>query len=213
MKFTVKDTPSVLFCDNHLLVLVKPHGLLTQPSGTTRPNLEEWGKAYLKKKFDKPGAVFLEALHRLDKEVSGIVLFARTSKALTRLQESQREGKWRKKYWALIEGHFVKKEDLLEDHVIHGSFRAEKSEKGAYAALRYTVLKEELQTSLLDIELLTGRYHQIRLQLSSRGHPIVGDRTYGSQTPFAAHAIALTHYQLETVHPIGEKKIVFSMNG
>lgn len=209
MKFIVKETPEVLFCDNHLLVLVKPHGMLTQPSGTDRYSLEEWGKDYLKERFEKKGAVFLEALHRLDKEVSGIVLFARTSKALTRLHESQRQGKWRKRYRALVEGHFQEKEGRLEDKITHGSFRAEKDDKGVFAALLYKVVEEEKKMTLVDIELLTGRYHQIRIQMGSRGHPIVGDSKYGSKISFSQGAIALTHYELETVHPIGGERVIF----
>jgi 23S rRNA pseudouridine1911/1915/1917 synthase len=199
MKFIVKEKPEIILCDNHLLVLYKPHGMLTQPSGTEKYSLEEFGKHFLKEKFEKKGNVFLEAVHRLDAPVSGLVLFARTSKALSRLNESLRERTWKKTYLAMVEGHFSKKEDILEDKISHGPFRAEAGDQEC--TLTYKVLEEDKRCSLLEIELQTGRYHQIRYQLSKRGHPIVGDRKYGSQIPFEK-GIALSHVRLEIVHPV-----------
>lgn len=211
MKFIVKDTPEIIFLDNHLLVIDKPCGWLTQPSPECFESLETWGKKFLKEKFDKKGNVFLEAAHRLDKVASGIVLFARTSKALSRIQESLREGQWKKTYLALVEGHFAKKADVLEDFLTHDEFHATKSLHGKKAILSYKVLQESADQSLLEIDLQTGRYHQIRIQLSSRGHPIIGDHKYGSRTFFAKNGIALQHQSLEMIHPVTREKIVFEI--
>ena len=208
--------PEVLYIDSHLLVLNKPHGLLTQPTDRELSSLETWGKDYLKEKFNKPGNVFLEALFRLDRSASGIVVFARTSKAIGRLQESLREGKIKKSYLAWVEGHLQKNQDLLKDYLIHDSFRAiegnPKDPRSKEAALSYRVLKEKEDQSLLDIDLLTGRYHQIRFQFSKRGCPILGDRKYGSRCNFSRDAIALLHYRFQIPHPISQETLLFELS-
>lgn len=209
MKFIVKDTPEIIYLDNHLLAIDKPNGMLTQPSPDCFESLEVWGKAFLKKKFDKKGKVFLEACHRLDKVASGIVLFARTSKALSRIQESLREGQWKKSYLALVSGHFEKKEGILEDFLSHGEFQAKRDLNGKKAKLEYRVLEENDDSSLLEVVLETGRYHQIRIQLATRGHPIIGDKKYGSDRGFGTNAIALRHNSLEVIHPITKERLLF----
>lgn len=197
------DSEQVLYLDNHLLVVVKPAGLLTQPSPTSIDSLEERAKAYLKKHFDKPGAVYLHAVHRLDKPVSGIVLFARTSKALSRLQAQQRAREIRKIYFAKVDPIPKKKRGELRHKLHHGSHKAQVSKKGKEAVLTYEVMED----GWLRIELLTGRYHQIRAQLSAIGSPIVGDEKYGSCKQYYACAIALHHGEISFIHPVTKDPI------
>lgn len=195
----------VLYCDNHLLVLNKPAGLLSQPNDSDADSLESIGKHYLKKKFQKPGNVFLEAVHRLDKQASGIVLFARTSKALSRLNQTQREGHFQKKYLALAEGRLSNGE--LIDYLRHDSYRAVVDPNGKRCHLKYRALKNESDYTFLKIYLLTGRYHQIRAQFAIKGHPLLGDRKYGSK--FSHDIIFLHHSYLEFFHPVSKKNLVF----
>lgn len=195
----------IIYEDNHQLVLNKPAGLLTQPSGTAQNSLEFEAKNWIKHHFHKPGNVFLEAVHRLDKPVSGIVLFARTSKALSRLQASMRAKESQKLYVAVAEGEFAKPEETLTHYLIHDDFQARIAPDDPSAkkvVLHYRVLKQSEGQALLEIRLETGRYHQIRAQLSEIGHPIVGDFKYGSSIPYAEEAIALHHYRLQIPHPI-----------
>ncbi len=203
----------IIFEDNHLLVVNKPAGLLTQPSGTLQDNLEFQCKNWIKEKFNKPGQVFLEAVHRLDKPVSGIVLFARTSKALSRLNESMREKSFVKKYCALVEGILDPREGALEHYLLHDDFQATvvsaRTPEAKLSKLHYQTLKNNNLFSLVEITLETGRYHQIRAQLSATNHPIVGDKKYGSQVKFPPNTIALHHFYLEFLHPITKETLVF----
>jgi len=197
-----------LYLDNHLLALDKPPDLLTQGTKENPHSLEEEAKAFLKKKFNKPGAVFLHPVHRLDKPVSGIVLFARTSKALSRLNKAMRERKVRKIYHALIEGSLTPPEGELIHLLEHGSHRAIVG-RGKEAKLHYKTLEKRGNHSLIEVELATGRYHQIRAQLSTAGHPIVGDKKYGAASP--DKRINLTHYKMSVPHPVtGEIVEIFS---
>ncbi len=202
--------PFVIFFDNHLLVLYKPPGLLTQPTNEEMESLESWGKEWVKNYFQKPGNVFLHAIHRLDKGASGVVLFARTSKALSRLQKASREGSFKKTYFALVEGNLREREGECIDWLIHEEHRArrvsEAHKAGKKSHLKYRVLKEENPYTLLEVSLKTGRYHQIRVQLSARGCPIAGDQKYGSRLLLSTpQAIALHHGHLHATHPISGK--------
>ena len=148
----------IVFIDNHLLAADKPHNLLTQPSGTERDSLEAQAKLFIKNEFHKPGNVFLEAVHRIDRQACGIVLFARTSKALSRLTEQIRNGSCRKIYRALVTGRMPKDEGLLEDWLIHDDFKAVVASPGSdgakRATLRYRLLETRLDGhSLLEIQL------------------------------------------------------------
>lgn len=189
-----------IYCDNHLLVLNKPAGVATQP------DFHEWARTWVKNEFKKPGNVFLEPIHRLDKAVGGIVVFARTSKALSRLNEALRNKSMRKIYEAQVEGH-VDDEGVLEHYLVHGDFKAFVDPKGKKATLRYKCLKRDKTTSWVEIELETGRYHQIRAQFSAIGHPVVGDHKYGSQTK--QETIALHHKEMTLTHPTTGEKLVF----
>ncbi|MGD9873597.1 MAG: RluA family pseudouridine synthase [Kiritimatiellia bacterium] len=196
----------ILFSDNHLLAVSKPGGLLTQPSGTEQDSIEAQAKEWIKAEFKKPGAVFLEAVHRIDREVSGVVLFARTSKALSRMNEQMREKKVRKIYHALIEQPLPKNSGTLTHWLIHGDHRAlvgcETDQDAKEAILHYRVLGTARKLWLVEIQLETGRYHQIRAQLAAEGCPIAGDSKYGASRDFAENSIALHHRQLEVIHPV-----------
>ena len=190
---------NIQLCDNHVLVAIKPHEMATQP------DFVEVVKGYVKRKYNKPGNVFLEPIHRLDKPASGLVLFARTSKALSRLQEQMREREIEKIYHAWVEGAPPKPKGELRHLLIHGSHRAEISppgnKGGKEAILEYEVIKKEKHRSLLRIHLLTGRYHQIRAQFSAIGCPILGDKKYGSKLPWSP-GIALFAKELSFKHPV-----------
>lgn len=197
----------VLYEDNHILVVNKPSGLLSQPTEQESDSLETRVKTWIKEKYHKPGNVFVGVVHRLDKPVSGIVLFAKTSKALSRLNDSIRLHKMQKIYLAWVEGvpkekkgtliHFLKQGD-------HCSLLASSRDPDAkQAILHYEVIQESLNTALLQIILATGRYHQIRCQCAAMGHPIVGDIRYGAkQRTDGQEGIALHHTKLTFPHPI-----------
>lgn len=203
--------PEIIYEDNHLLVVNKPAGLLTQPSGTTQENLEDYCKEWIKTTYNKPGKVFLEAVHRLDKPVSGIVIFAKTSKALSRLNLSMRNKELKKIYCALVEGTLQAEEGTLEDYLVHEEFKSEvvsiNTPGAKLCRLHYKVLKHQGDVSLVEIQLETGRYHQIRAQLAAHGNPIVGDAKYKSHIPYAQNAIALHHSYIEFPHPTKEEII------
>ena len=192
-----------LYEDNHLLIVNKPAGLLTQPSGTEQDSLEARWKKWIKEKYHKPGNVFLEAIHRLDKPVSGIVVFAKTSKALSRLNQAERK----KVYTALLEKEPMEREETLKHHLVHDDFHARVDPSGKLAVLHYKMIGERR----VEIELETGRYHQIRAQFAAIGCPIVGDKRYGSSTAVAGGGIMLHHSGVELQHPItGERVRVVS---
>lgn len=206
MKFSVKDL-EVLYEDNHLLALNKPAGLLTQPNESAAPSLEDLAKDYIKKKYRKKGSVFLHPIHRLDKPVSGIVLFARTSKALSRLNSQMRARTIQKTYAAKVEGHLKKKSGELRHALTHRSHHAKvkKTAASKEAVLSYTVKKDYAHSTLLLITLHTGRYHQIRAQFSHIGHPILGDTKYGATQKNLR--LALHHTKLIFNHPITNESI------
>lgn len=203
----------VIFCDNHILVVSKPAGLSTQPHPGNDHNLTDQAKAWIKKKYDKPGNVYLEPVHRLDKPVSGLVLFARTSKALSRLQEMMRQKSISKTYFAWVEGTLPQSQGTLEHYLFHDEHRARivnASHRGAKnARLNYKLLEQLKNHSYVEIDLETGRYHQIRAQFSSIGCPIVGDGKYGSASPSSANKIALHHGRLKLNHPVTKEPLLF----
>lgn len=205
----------VLYFDNHMVVVNKPAGIPTQSE--EGDSVEKQARVWAKEKFAKTGDVFLYALHRLDKPVSGVLLLAKTSKALERLHESFRLRHMKKTYIALVEGCVKQGQGLLENYLVQGEFRSlittDKDPKGKLCRLSYKVLEMDSFYSLLEIDLETGRYHQIRSQLSHLGHPIVGDLKYGAK--FIAGRpghIALHHQRMEVPHPTTKKMLVFEAN-
>lgn len=204
-------SPQILYEDNHLLVVYKTGGMLTQPSGTEQNNLEDICKLWIKETYGKPGNVFLEAVHRLDKPVNGIVVFARTSKALSRLNSSIRQQKFHKVYHAVVEGIIQEPEGTLEHYLVHDEYQsrvvAKTTPQAKLCRLHYRLLRSNNLNSLLEIDLETGRYHQIRAQLAAVGHPIVGDTKYKSREVYLPNAIALLHSALKFPHPTLDKLI------
>jgi 23S rRNA pseudouridine1911/1915/1917 synthase len=201
-------TVSILYEDNHLLILDKPVGIPTQHHEGFMSSLEDEGKAYIREKYEKKGNIFLHAIFRLDTSASGIVVFAKTQKALSRLSLSIKNHAFEKEYEAIVNKAVPL--GLLSTYLMHGDHKAlivdPSNPQGKKAEL---VIKSlDLLTPgryLLRIQLLTGRYHQIRAQLSSIGAPILGDKKYGSTLFFKEKGIALHHISMSFPHPIGEK--------
>lgn len=205
------DPRDILYVDNHLLALNKPAGLVTQPSGAHEDSLEARAKEWVRLTYAKPGAVFLEAVHRIDRPVSGVVLFARTSKALSRLNESVREREVGKLYWAVVYGCPQPATARLEHWLVHDSHCARvvagPGHEARLAVLEYRLLRAAAGLALLEIDLQTGRYHQIRAQLAQAGYPVVGDTRYGARTALPGNAIALHHRELTVDHPVQHQPI------
>jgi 23S rRNA pseudouridine1911/1915/1917 synthase len=190
----------ILYEDNHLIAVYKPGGILTQGDETNDVNLMNEVKKYLKEKYKKPGNVFLGLLHRLDRPVSGIILFAKTSKGASRLSEQFRTHKVEKIYQALVLGRPKKDKGVLTDYLKKDEIKkkaiiAEKG-RGQLAELEFEVEKSNEKYSLLKIKLKTGRFHQIRAQLSNMGNPIIGDLKYDPSTPLPEKNIALSAVSL-----------------
>lgn len=182
----------VLYEDNHLIAVYKPSGVLTQPDKTGDEDLMVLVKKYLKEKYKKPGNVFLGLLHRLDRPVSGIVLFAKTSKGASRLSKQFRDGTIEKRYYAIVEGKFPKNRGELVNYLGKDTKRKKAvSGAGKRAELSYEVIKSNDKYSLLGILLGTGKFHQIRAQLSLAGFPILGDVKYGAKFSLPDKSIAL----------------------
>lgn len=197
--------PAVLYEDNHLLALNKPAGLITQGAAADKPSLFTLAKLYLKQQYRKPGNVYLGTVSRLDAAVSGVVLFARTSKAAGRLSEQFRLRTAEKIYWALVSGNPRPSEDCIDwlvrdDRLARTLVADSASESAREARLSYRRVRRAGRGWLLEVNLGTGRKHQIRAQLAARGLPILGDRKYSSRESFA-HGIALHARRLTVTHP------------
>lgn len=193
--------PKVLFEDNHLLVVEKPINMPVQEDASKDPDLLNWCKKYVKEKYNKPGNVFIGLVHRLDRPVGGVMVFARTSKAASRLSEQIREGKMQKTYLAVVEGVVSPRKGELT-HKLEKDERqniSRVSESGKISTLRYEVIESNDTNSLVKIELITGRSHQIRVQFQAIGHPLVGDQKYGQFSDKTS--LALWAYKLSFKHP------------
>lgn len=195
----------ILFEDNHCLAIAKPSGWASTHFQGRAETLDRVVKQYLKEKHQKPGNVFLGIVHRLDKAVSGVLLFARTSKAAARLAEQFREGTIEKVYWAIVEGDIGRPAGTLEDWLCKTDERVEvvqaRSEGAKQALLHYQKKGSHGGLTWLEIRPQTGRTHQLRVQLAHHGHPIYGDAKYGSVRTFG-NAIALHGRSLTFLHPI-----------
>ncbi len=204
----------ILYVDNHLLAVNKPAGLVTQPSGAHADSLETRARAWVRETYARPGNVFLEAVHRLDRPVSGVVLFARTSKALSRLNRSLRDREPRKVYWAVLEGPPAPPAGRLEHWLVHDAHRARVAAPGTpgarLALLEYEVLRTAGGLALVRVLLQTGRYHQIRVQFAQAGHPVAGDARYGARTALPGGAIGLHHRELTIEHPVRREPLVLT---
>ncbi|MCI9233151.1 MAG: RluA family pseudouridine synthase [Bacilli bacterium] len=201
---------NIIYEDNHLLVVEKPINILVQADNTHDSDLLSMLKEDIKKRYQKPGNVYLGLVHRLDRPVGGIMVFAKTSKAAARLSEQVKKHQMKKKYYAIVEGKFEKKEGCLIDYLK----KDEKKNKvfidntGKEAILNYRVLDSKEKYSLIDIDLKTGRSHQIRVQFASRNHPLFGDQKYNRNSK-VGEQIALYSYELSFHHPITKEKLVF----
>ena len=206
----------VIYEDNHIIVVEKPVNVPSQGDKTGDTDMLTIIKEYLKEKYNKPGNVYLGLIHRLDRPVGGVMVFAKTSKAAARLSEQVREKVFRKKYLVIANGKFEKNTGTLEDYLLKNERNniskvvPEGTKNSKYACLDYEVLKydSELDLSVLKINLHTGRHHQIRVQLSSRNHSIYGDQKYGGRGH--GKQICLWAYELTIQHPITKEEMTFT---
>ena len=204
----------VIYEDNHIIIVNKQSGEIVQGDKTGDRPLSDIVKDYIKEKYAKPGAVFLGVAHRLDRPVSGLVVFARTSKALSRLNKMFAEGEVQKTYWAIVKNTPSQPEATLT----HWLVRNEKQNKSyAYtsekphskkAMLKYKVIGHSDHYTLLEIQLMTGRHHQIRCQLAAMGCPIKGDLKYGAPRSNPDGSISLISRRVEFIHPVSKELIV-----
>lgn len=212
---STKDNLQILYEDNHLIVINKRVGDIVQGDKTGDKPMSDVIKEYLKEKYQKPGAVFLGVVHRLDRPTSGIVIFAKTSKALTRLNEIFKNRESQKIYWAVVKGfpeleqnrliHFLKRNPVNNTSKAYLKAVPESKE----AILDYKIIEKLNQYSLLEIHLHTGRHHQIRAQLSAIGHPIKGDLKYGFDRSNPNGGIHLHARKLSFTHPTTKEVIHF----
>jgi 23S rRNA pseudouridine1911/1915/1917 synthase len=206
----------ILFEDNHLIAVNKLAGEIVQGDKTGDEPLSESVKRYIKEKYQKPGEVFLGVVHRLDRPVSGVVVFARTSKALSRMNELFRERKTQKVYWAVVRNRPKDDRGTLIDYLVKNEAKNKSfvSEEGRQGALRSWLDYQLLATSdtycLLEVHPHTGRHHQIRVQLSAMGCPIKGDLKYGAERSNPDGSISLHARRLSFLHPIKQEEITIS---
>ncbi|CAL2089859.1 RNA pseudouridine synthase [Tenacibaculum sp. 190524A05c] len=211
-----KNNLLVLHEDNHIIIINKRAGDIVQGDKTGDKPLSDVVKEYIKEKYNKPGNVFLGTVHRLDRPTSGIVIFARTSKALERLNKMLRDKEIKKTYFAVVKGHLVKKANTLTNFLKKNpknnkSSAFSKEIAGSKKAiLHYKVAKELDNYSLLEIDLETGRHHQIRCQLSNIGHPIKGDLKYGFARSNKNGSIHLHARKIAFIHPVSKNQITIT---
>lgn len=208
---------NVIYEDNHIIVVEKPVNVPSQGDKTGDVDMLEIIKKYLKEKYNKPGDVYLGLVHRLDRPVGGVMVFAKTSKAASRLSEQVRVKDFEKKYLVIVDGKMEKEKDTLEDYLLKNErlnmskVVKEGTKNAKKAILDYEVLKynEEINLSVLKINLHTGRHHQIRVQLASRNHSICGDQKYGTRG--RGKQISLWAYELSILHPISKERMTFKV--
>ncbi len=203
----------VVYEDNHIIIVSKVSGEIVQGDKTGDEPLSETVKQYIKEKYQKPGNVFLGVVHRLDRPVSGLVIFAKTSKSLSRLCNMFRDGDIHKTYWALTKNRPAREEGTITSWLV----RNEKQNKtysydhevknSKKAILKYKVIGQTDNYTLIEVNLLTGRHHQIRCQLASIGCPIKGDLKYGSPRSNPDGSISLLSHRVQFVHPVSKESI------
>lgn len=203
---------NILYEDNHLLVVVKPVNIPVQEDNSKDLDLLTLLKEDIKKRYRKPGNVYLGLVHRLDRPVGGVMVFAKTSKAASRLSEQVRTQKFEKIYHAVVIGEVVPKEGSMKDYLLKDSKTNMTivDKNGKEAILDYKVLNTVKNMSLVEISLKTGRSHQIRVQFSSRGYPLYGDQRY-NQNAKVGEQIALFASSLSFFHPVTKEKMTFTV--
>ena len=207
---------TILYEDNHIIAVNKTCNEIVQGDKTGDTPLSDLVKAYIKDKYNKPGEVFLGVTHRIDRPTSGVVLFARTSKSLTRLNEMFKSHDLiRKTYWAIVQGSPAQPEGRLEHYLIKNekqnkSYIVPSSQKAKLASLTYRTLAKGDHYTLLEIDLETGRHHQIRCQLAAIGCPIKGDLKYGAKRSNPDGGICLHARQVQFVHPVSKSDITIT---
>lgn len=209
----------ILFEDNHIIVALKPRGVLSQAGAIAQPDMVNILKEYIKDKYNKPGNVFLGLVHRLDINVAGVMVFAKTSKAAKRLSEQIRNHDFSKKYLAIVKGSLSNYNGVLEDYIVKDEVKRQARlgnvHNGKHGKLEYETLGEGMifdeKYSLIQINLVTGRFHQIRFQLANAGHPILGDSKYGRYKPNREYFLGLYAYQVEFEHPTKKEKMIFNI--
>ena len=202
---------NVLYEDNHLIVVEKPVNVLSQGDDTGDLSLLDMVKDYVKKKYNKPGNVYIGLVHRLDRPVGGIMVFARTSKAAGRLCKQVSDRGFAKKYYAIVSGKMEIENSVFVDNLKkldNGNTVVSKDGKRSVLSYRVLEYNADIDASLVDISLETGRHHQIRVQFASRGHFLLGDQRYGKQDKTQ---IALFSYELEFEHPVTKQKMHFTL--
>ena len=206
----------VIFEDNHLIAVNKKSGEIVQGDKTGDEPLSERVKKYLKVKYNKPGNVFLGTIHRIDRPTSGIVIFAKTSKALSRMNEKFRQNKISKTYWAIVKNRLPKKNDLLEHYLLKNQKKNKSflstEEKGKLSILEYNFLNNLNNYFLYEIFPKTGRHHQIRVQLSTMGSPIKGDLKYGAKRSNPNGGINLHAKKIDFNHPVTKESVSIEAN-
>lgn len=203
----------VLYEDNQVIVVLKPANVLSQADSTNDPDMLNIVKSYVKNKYNKPGNVYIGLVHRLDRPVGGVMVFARTSKAASRLSLAIKNHMVQKTYLAVVHGK-VQSEDTFVDYLVkleNGNTIVSNKMEGKKGELSYHLLSysERDDVSLVEIKLKTGRHHQIRVQFASRGYPLVGDCRYGKKSD-GLSGLALFAYKLEFIHPVSKKNMCFS---
>ena len=204
---------NVLYEDNHLLIVEKPVNIAVQEDASKDMDLLNMLKSYIKEKYNKPGDVYLGLVHRLDRPVGGVMVFARTSKAASRLSNELRKQQIYRKYKAIIRGTLSNKQGELVDYLYKDrkknlvSVVSSKNKGGKKAILEYKVLSKKDNLSMLEVELKTGRSHQIRVQLANQGTPLYGDQKYGEHVNKHGQQIALWASSLSVKHPTKDEMI------
>lgn len=205
----------VIFEDNHIIVAEKQPNIPSQGDKTNDIDMLTIIKEYIKEKYNKPGNVYLGLIHRLDRPVGGVMVFAKTSKAAARLSEQVRGKTFRKQYVVVVDGKFEKSKGIMKDYLLKNERNnlskvvPENTKNSKYAELEYEVIRyrEDINLSAVKVDLHTGRHHQIRVQFSSRGHSIYGDQKYGTRGK--GKQIALWAYSLTIKHPITKEEMTF----
>lgn len=208
---------NVIYEDNHIIVVEKPVNVPSQGDKTGDMDMLTLVKAYIKEKYNKPGEVYLGLIHRLDRPVGGVMVFARTSKAAARLSEQVRNKDFRKKYLVIADGKFEENKGVLENYLLKNEKTntskvvKEGTRNAKLAILDYEVLKynEEINLSVVKVNLHTGRHHQIRVQMANAGHSICGDQKYGTRG--RGKQICLWAYELTILHPITKEEMTFKV--